>query len=254
MKIMKALDLTLMVSFLALTVWGCGSDRDTAGQPSTIHDESTSASVVSQETISAADKAFKKAYRLYESGKYGAARNAFTSILSNYPGTSAYPSSLVHLANIQYVTDKYHLAVNHVDELLEKYPDHDGVPRALLIKGYILFESRRNYDEVSGLFQRIVIEYPESGDAPAALLALAEVSELRGEYLRALNLYGAILSDYPCSPLAKNAVSRIDSISIRHFNDYFQDIPKNPIDQDIPEEDYDRCIPDDPLIPDIERG
>lgn len=177
-------------------------------------------------------RAFNEAIRLYETRDFIAAREMFSAILTNHPDSPVYPSSLYHIAEIEYFLGNYRSGLGYIDEFLESFPQYELVLAAQVLNSYILVDLGEIKKSIVVL-EGIVKDYPGSKEAPLALLLLAEVAHHRGDYAQAEVLLQRIIKEYPDSPQAETARYRIDIMPQYKYHDDDRYIPDDPMEGDV---------------------
>ncbi|MBI5417047.1 tetratricopeptide repeat protein [Candidatus Poribacteria bacterium] len=133
---------------------------------------------------------------------YSRAKNAFNSLISNYPQYSKNDSAKFYAAKSLFMDRKYDEAIIEYRELLENYQNSKSLDKALWEMGNIYFQQMEEYEEAIKLFQQIVKQYPTSSYADKAYLAIGNIymSNLFEED-EALKIYQNFSQQFPSSDL-----------------------------------------------------
>ena len=144
------------------------------------------------------------------SKKWTEARNTIREMRNLYSGEADIPSLLYLEARVE--LDGFgdrERAVSLFDSLAAGYPDSKEAPSALLMKGNILFEEKR-YDEAAAAYETVLEKYGGSGpEAAEARWQLAVLEESRGNWLEASLNYKSVYTDFPTTIQGMEAPLRI---------------------------------------------
>ena len=78
------------------------------------------------------------------------------------PGDKRSPEYLFKAAEIAHSVKSTGKTMEFYDWILEKYPDYDKVATVLFLKGFILSDELKKYDEAKKIFNEFLEKYPDS--------------------------------------------------------------------------------------------
>ena len=118
---------------------------------------------------SAEIREYEEAFRLYRTGDYQTAVDRFRSFLQTHPSSDYADNALFWMGECYFKLGDHEQAVLTFAEVVETYPDGNKVPDALYRQGSAMLElgassgKRATYEPAAReIFQRIVVEYPDS--------------------------------------------------------------------------------------------
>jgi len=130
-------------------------------------------------------KWFEKAEKLYK------------NIISAVSDTTIKKTSHFNLLSTYLESRRWKDALNLAEELKKLYPDSKDVPSLDFIIAQIYRDGLNKREKAYDKFLSIRTAYPESKQAPLALLAAANIKKGEGNYKEAAKLYREIIKLYP---------------------------------------------------------
>src|SRR5436305_14557307 len=102
----------------------------------------------------------------------GRAKNPhdYQEVITSYPATPAGASAYLLLAETQRNEKKFAEANATLQTFIDKYPEHDLVPTAQLALAANLGSMGKN-DEALSIYQQVATKYPNTYNAPLALIS-----------------------------------------------------------------------------------
>ena len=127
--------------------------------------------------------------RLYESGLYSVAKDAFESLKEGYPNSSSAEFAAIKIADCLFETSEYTQARQRYEEFVREKPSSSEAPYALFRAGRAMEESFTGIGrdptplkEAKALFERVIKEYPISPYARESERKLEEDIQKLNEY------------------------------------------------------------------------
>jgi tol-pal system protein YbgF len=112
-------------------------------------------------------EAYRDAFNLLTSGRYGEAITAFNQFLTDYPQSSYGGNAQYWLAEANYVSGDYARAAEEFNKVIEQYPDSPKVPDAKLKLGFTHYELQQ-WQAARTVLSEINQEYPNTSVAQLA--------------------------------------------------------------------------------------
>ena len=195
--------------------------------------------------------AFLQGKSLLALEKHAEASLVFQTLLQQYPASPFAVDALFENAGVLALLGETHKAAEAYRTLYQRYPNSGAAGEALYKRGEIFFESelyaeardafyeyRRAFpqgrlldsalywgaqsslklEESFGavvLLEKLVEQYPQSPFRPDALRASAAIYASRGDFRKALNLIGRMISEYPAEAQAVRAQQQADEYRFR---------------------------------------
>lgn len=128
------------------------------------------------------------------------------------PRADADPAQLFRRALEAYRSGQGAVAYSRFAEFARVFPDHDYADNARYWMGECRFE-RAQYREALAEFQRVLSDYPRSKKAPDALLKIGLSYERLGMHKRARRAFERVIATFPETALAELARSRLASVT-----------------------------------------
>lgn len=169
-------------------------------------------------------------------GEFGEARRWYEKVLdekeadANHRDKALYFSAYMDFVeeDIERALEELQEITAHLDhgEAVEESYKNDALELLFLIQesrsmapeGLALFaraqgfELQRDYDEAVERLRRLLEQHPESGLVDEALMELGEIEARRGNYTLAIGFYQGLVEEYPDSPHAAEAQTRIGKL------------------------------------------
>jgi TolA-binding protein len=102
-------------------------------------------------------------------------------------------------------------AINALGGMIASSPEHPLAAEAMLMRAQC-FRRQGAHLRALGEAERMARRYPSSGQRPAALMEMAESYASLGDMERARELFGQVMRQYPQSPAARRATSRVQEL------------------------------------------
>jgi len=112
-------------------------------------------------------EAYRRAYSLYEDGKYDEARVAFDEFLTKHPGADLADNAVFWLGECYYRQGDYKKAAQQYALVFKKYPKGNKVPDAYYKLGLAFWRLGKTDAAVAAL-REVIDKYPNSYAAPLA--------------------------------------------------------------------------------------
>jgi len=140
---------------------------------------SSSDSVRSAAAVMDPDQAYHAASSDFANGRYGLAKDAFTSYVQRYPDTVVSDDAQFKIGECAFLTGDFNGAIEAYKKVVEKYPDGDRVPGALYKTG-VAYARLSNMEEARKYYRTVITRYPKSSEAAAAREAMAPAKKRAG--------------------------------------------------------------------------
>ncbi|HAH31145.1 MAG TPA: hypothetical protein DCL44_02405 [Elusimicrobia bacterium] len=154
-------------------------------------------------TPETADKAQRLALFLEElSDKAGEALyepsvEEFREFFSRFPLYSGRDGLQLVLGNLHSKKEEYLPARLAYERLISVYPDSRFLLRTKKLLGDVLANNIKDYNAAIKVYQNITSDFPGTGEAWAAYMQLAKLSERQSQYALAVEVYEKIIALYP---------------------------------------------------------
>jgi len=120
------------------------------------------------DTTTPNDKAFyRKAYALYEAGKYDESRKAFEGFVTKFPSSDLADNALFWIGECYYQQGKWVDAAKSYARVFKEYPKGNKVPDAYYKLG-LAFWRLDKMEAAQASLQKVIDEYPKSYVTPLA--------------------------------------------------------------------------------------
>jgi len=113
------------------------------------------------------EEAYQAAYSDLASGRYGLAKDAFTSYLRRYPDTEVSDNAQYWIGECAYALGDFQGAIEAFKKVAENYPRGDKVPAALLKTG-IAYSRLKEMNSARKYYALVIQKYPKSDEARLA--------------------------------------------------------------------------------------
>lgn len=135
----------------------------------------------------------------------------FQQVIARYPGSGPAASAALLLANAQRNEKKFANANATLHQFVDQFPKHELVTTAWM--GFAAnLESLGRNDEALSTYQRLVTEYPQSFNAPLALLSQVPLLKAKGKTDDARRICETILSQYRESVFMTEALRELQKL------------------------------------------
>lgn len=164
----------------------------------------------------------KQAQDLEAAGKSGAAASSYKRLVERYPLTSFAPVAQFRLASTYERDGKFSKAFDTYQELVETYKQSAQFGEAIDRQMDIAMQARseklgsflgiaKKLDTTQQLemFQKVIINAPRGRRAAEAQFEIAKIHEEQKDQDAAIAAYRKVVEDYPSSPLAVEAQSKV---------------------------------------------
>lgn len=171
---------------------------------------------------SSAGGLLKQAQDMEAAGKSGAAASSYKKIVDRYPLTSFAPVAQFRLATAYERDGKYTKAFDTYQELVDTYKQSpqfgEAIDRQMAIASQARTEKLGSFlgiakkldtAEQISMFERVIGNAPRGRRAAEAQFEIAKIHEEQNEKDAAIAAYTKVVEDYPSSPLAADAQSKI---------------------------------------------
>ncbi|MES2706480.1 MAG: tetratricopeptide repeat protein [Verrucomicrobiota bacterium] len=178
----------------------------------------------------------KQAQDLDAAGKTGAAASSYKRIVDRYPLTSFAPVAQFRLASAYERDGKFSKAFDTYQELVETYRQSAQFGEAIDRQMAIAMQSRseklgsflgiaKKLDPVDQLdmFQKVIASAPRGRRAAEAQFEVAKIHEEQNDQDAAIAAYRKVVEDYPSSPLAADAQSKVGKTYLDKVGDGSRD-------------------------------
>jgi TolA-binding protein len=159
-------------------------------------------------------------YQIYEQRRASAAaaqlaaaktQQEFQQVIQDYSGTNAAASAYLLLAEQQRNEKKYADANATLHKFIDSFPKHELITTAWMGVAANLISLGKN-DEALSTYQRLVVEYPQSYNAPLALLAQVPMLKAKGRPEEARRACETIISQYRDSIVMSDALRELQKL------------------------------------------
>lgn len=162
--------------------------------------------------LSEAENIYKEAKKDEE---YNKAKEAFQSVLKQYPWSKAARIALFYKGSCQYQLKEYKEAGITFKVFVDKYSRYPIVPFVLLNLAGI-YEAQNDYAGAVKVYENILSRYPRHSVASMAQLGKGNCLEQSGKLDPAREAYQMVMSLYPTSEWAEEAKTQLEGIKFRH--------------------------------------
>ncbi|MEO6870912.1 MAG: tetratricopeptide repeat protein [Chthoniobacterales bacterium] len=135
----------------------------------------------------------------------------FQQVISDYSGSPAAASAYLLLAEQQRNEKKYAEANATLHKFIDGFPKHELITTAWMGVAANLGSLGKN-DEALSTYQRLVTEYPQSFNAPLALLAEVPLLKAKGQSEQARRACETIISQYRDSIVTSEALRELQKL------------------------------------------
>ncbi len=122
------------------------------------------------------EQEYKKAFQLFNSGKYEDSRLAFKKFLERYPESKLAGNAQFWIGECYYKEKKYQKAINAYQTVLDKYPNGNKIKDSMLKQG-MAFARIGDTTAARILFSRLIKNFPDSNQA---MIAKKQMEKLAG--------------------------------------------------------------------------
>jgi tol-pal system protein YbgF len=126
-----------------------------------------SAPAVEEKSESSEDEIYAAATRLYDGGKYPAARDKFQEMLKKYPDSDKADNCWFWIGETFYQEKWYEKAIVEYQKVIEKYPKGNKMQAALLKQG-LSFYNLGDKENASLVLNELMQKCPKSNEARIA--------------------------------------------------------------------------------------
>jgi tetratricopeptide (TPR) repeat protein len=134
--------------------------------------------------------------------------DAYQQVIANYPNTPATADAYLLLAEAQRKEKKFTESNTTLQVFINKNPDHEFVSTAKMAMATNLESMGRN-DEALSIYQQIAPTYPNSFNAPLALLSQVYLLKAKNQIEEARRVCETILTQYRASFWAGEAAQEL---------------------------------------------
>jgi soluble lytic murein transglycosylase len=156
--------------------------------------------------------AFARGYKSYKRGDLAEALPIFEQLVTDYPELADY--ALYYVGNINQRLGNGVSAATAFSRLLRDYPDSVQAPAAALVLGRLLIADGRVHEGRLALSK--ALKAPDSSVVEAARIATAEADERRGDVSSAYAQYMQVRHDAPTSAAAHTAKQHVLELRAAH--------------------------------------
>lgn len=121
---------------------------------------------------------YMAAYELYKAGKTSEAREAFTTMLKDYPENEYSDNARFWIAESYYKDEDYEEAILAYEELFKKSPESEKISAAMLKQG-LAFYALKDAKTGKLILERLIERFPDSEEAKSAKKKLKESTSLK---------------------------------------------------------------------------
>jgi len=132
----------------------------------------------------------------------------FQKVIERYPGSEPAASASLLLAGQQRAKKNYAEANTTLRKFIDQYPKHQLITTAWMGIGANL-ESLGKTDEALSTYQRLAKDYPQSFNAPLALLAQVPLLKAKNQFDEARRACETIMSQHRDSIVANQAIQEL---------------------------------------------
>ena len=164
----------------------------------------------------------RQAQDLEAAGKSGAAASSYKRIVDRYPLTSFAPMAQFRLASTYERDGKFSKAFETYQELIDTYKQSaqfsEAIDRQLAIanqsrteklSSFLGIPKKLDKSEQIEMFQKVIANAPRGRHAAEAQFEIAKIHEEDDATDLAIAAYRKVVDDYPASPLAAEAQSKV---------------------------------------------
>ncbi|RLA98098.1 MAG: tol-pal system protein YbgF [Deltaproteobacteria bacterium] len=113
------------------------------------------------------EQEYKRAFQLFNNGKYEEARQAFEEFLKKYPDSKLAGNAQFWIGECYYKQKNYQEAINAYQIVLDKYPNGNKIKDSMLKQG-MAFANIGDTTAARILFSRLIKNFPDSNQAMIA--------------------------------------------------------------------------------------
>jgi TolA-binding protein len=135
----------------------------------------------------------------------------YQQVIDRYPGSGPAASAYLLLAAQQRAKRNYAEANVTLHKFIDQFPKHELVTTAWMGVAANL-ESLGKNDETLSTYQRLATEYPQSFNAPLALLAEVPLLKAKNRFEEARHICETLLTQYRDSMVANEAMRELTSL------------------------------------------
>jgi len=169
-------------------------------------------------------------------GKSGAAASSYKRVVDRYPLTSFAPMAMFRLASTYEREGKFSKAFETYQELVDTYKQSaqfsESIDRQIAIAtqsrteklgSFMGIPKKLDRSEQIDMFQKVISNAPRGRRAAEAQFEIAKIHEEEDETDLAITAYKKVVEDYPASPLAADAQTKVSKKLIGKFEDGSRD-------------------------------
>ena len=132
---------------------------------------------VKYENSENAKKDFESSFELLRKGDYISAEIALREHTNNFPNGSYIDDAKFWLAESLFSQSKYNEALKIFNQIINQYPDSEKMMESILKSGFS-HQELGNLSAAEAIFQRVIIDYPNSSASSLAEERLDKMKEL----------------------------------------------------------------------------
>ncbi len=117
---------------------------------------------------------YSAAFNLFKEGKYEKAREAFATLLKQYPSSEFSDNAIFWSGECYYFEKKYEKAIVEYDKVIKGYPGSNKISYALLKQG-LSFLKLGDKESARLLLQQVTKDYPNTSQARIARAKILEI-------------------------------------------------------------------------------
>ncbi len=164
----------------------------------------------------------RQAQDLEASGKSGAAASSYKRVVERYPLTSFAPMAQFRLASAYERDGKFSKAFDTYQELVDTYKQSaqfsEAIDRQIAIAtqarteklgSFMGIPKKLDRSEQIGMFEKVIANAPRGRRAAEAQFEIAKIHEEENSPDLAIAAYRKVVEDYPTSPLAADAQTKV---------------------------------------------
>ena len=160
------------------------------------------------------------AYSHFRRGLWVRARETFSGLATQYPGSDVVGEARYQVAECYYNERQYDQALQAYGRLLQQHPDSPYAQDALYNSAWCQFQLERDEEAIAALGQ-VVRRFPRSDYAPDAQFTIGDYHYNRKEYDLAKEAYLQVIERFPENPRAQQARQLIHELGqITSFQAY----------------------------------
>lgn len=126
-----------------------------------------------KQAVPDAKDAYLSAYESYKAGKTKEAREAFTTMLKDYPENEYSDNARFWIAESYYKDEDYEEAILTYEEIFKKNPESEKIPGAMLKQG-LAFYALKDAKTGKLILERLIERFPDSEETKSAKKKLKE--------------------------------------------------------------------------------